>query len=305
MSRVKLIRNPLLVRRLLIIHNPAAGRRRRRFFLNVLAALEHLFCVVTLQATSQRGDAEAFARDMDTNDFDIVVAAGGDGTIREVVNGLLRRDDATGILPLGLIPLGTANVLALELGLPTQAKNLAQVLATGTPHRCYPGLANGRLFMMMAGVGFDAHVINNVSLPLKNLIGKYAYVWAALRELRRDDSRYTIHAGDRTLSAASIIIGKGRLYGGRFVCTPGARLDKPSFQICLFDRSGVWATLLYILGFMRGVVPHMKGVTLIDASNIRIDGPTGDPVQGDGDIFTHLPLDIRVADKSVDLLVSV
>ena len=114
-----------------------------------------------------------------------------------------------------------------------------------------------------------------------------------------------IHVGDRTLSAASIVIGKGRLYGGRFVCTPDARLDNPSFQICLFDRSSVWATLRYILGFMRGVVPHMKGVTLIDASNIRIEGPTGDPVQGDGDILTHLPLDVRIADKSIDFLARV
>jgi len=295
-----------LVRRVLIIHNPTAGRRRRRFFLNVLAALEHLYCEVTLQATSQRGDAEAFVHDMNANDFDIVVAAGGDGTIGEVVNGLLRRDDTIGILPLGLIPLGTANVLALELGLPTRAKSLAQVLAAGTPRRCYPGLANGRSFMMMAGVGFDAHVVNNVSLPLKNIIGKGAYVWATLRELwRGDDTRYMIHVDDRTLSAASIVIGKGRLYGGRFVCTPDARLDNPSFQICLFDRSGVWATLRYILGFMRGVVPHMKGVTLIDASKIRIEGPTGDPVQGDGDIFTHLPLDVRIADKSIDFLARV
>jgi diacylglycerol kinase (ATP) len=295
-----------LVRRLLIIHNPTAGRRRRRFFLNVLAALERLDCVVTLQATSRRGDAEAFARTANSDEFDVIVAAGGDGTISEVVNGLLRRDDGAEDLPLGLIPLGTANVLALELGLPTRAEKLAQILAIGSRRPCYPGLANERLFLMMAGVGFDAHVVNNVSLPLKKLIGKGAYVWATLRELWRGDARrYTIHIDDRTLTAASIVISKGRLYGGRYVCTPDARLDQPSFQVCLFQRSGVWATLRYILGFMRGAIPKMKDVTLIDARDFRIEGPTGDPVQGDGDIITHLPLDIRIADKSVDLLAPV
>ena len=125
MSRVELIRNPLLVRRVLIIHNPTAGRRRQRFFLNVLAALEHLYCVVTLQATSRRGYAEAFMHDMDANDSDIVVATGGDSTVGEAVNGLLRRDDTIGMLPLGLIPLGTANVLTLERGLPMRPKSLA------------------------------------------------------------------------------------------------------------------------------------------------------------------------------------
>ena len=114
-----------MVRRVLIIHNPTAGRRRRRFFLNVLAALEHLYCVVTLQATSRRSSAEAFMHDMDANDSDIVVATGSDSTVGEAVNGLLRRDDTIGMLPLGLIPLGTANVLTLERGLPMRPKSLA------------------------------------------------------------------------------------------------------------------------------------------------------------------------------------
>ena len=293
-------------KRLLIIHNPTAGRSWGWFFRDVATALAGLGCDLTIQTTTQRGDAEDFARLADYVTFDAVVAAGGDGTIGEVVNGLLSRDAESPIVPLGFIPLGTANVLAAEIGLPTNAEALARTITAGSRLRCYPGVANGRAFMMMAGVGFDAHVVNTVSASLKNRIGKGAYVWAAIRELlRRDSGRYDVIVEGRTMSAASVVVGKGRFYGGRYICTPDARLDKPSFQICLFKRSGAWASIRYILGLMRGALPRLKDVVLIETDHVRIEGRFGDPVQGDGDIFTSLPLDIRIADKSIDLLAPV
>mgnify|MGYP002640652896 CR=1 FL=1 len=138
-------------KRLLIIHNPTAGRSWGWFFRDVATALAGLGCDLTIQTTTQRGDAEDFARLADYVTFDAVVAAGGDGTIGEVVNGLLSRDAESPIVPLGFIPLGTANVLAAEIGLPTNAEALARTITAGSRLRCYPGVANGRAFMMMAG----------------------------------------------------------------------------------------------------------------------------------------------------------
>lgn len=285
-------------KRILIIRNPTAGWFSQGRFSRVKAELERLGCDVTVRNTARRGDAEAFARSVDPAGVDAVVAAGGDGTVSEVVNGLLGRD-----LPLGIIPLGTANVLAAEIGLSHCPRATATAIASGARLRCRLGLANGRLFIMMAGVGFDAHVVKNISPVLKKLTGKGAYVWAVIKQLFcHAPDQYQVTLGGRTISAASVVIGNGRFYGGRYTCTPDARLDRPSFQVCLFKNGGTGATMQYILGLLRGKIPGMANVTIVEADRLRIEGRPGDPVQGDGDIITCLPLDVCIAPETIDLL---
>jgi YegS/Rv2252/BmrU family lipid kinase len=290
---------PHTPKRVLIIYNPTAGWFGRRRFRKIKAALCQLGCDVTVQETARRGDAEAFARHADAGDFDAVAAAGGDGTVNEVAAGLVG-----GHLPLGIIPLGTTNVLATEIGLPRRPEIIAATIATGTRLRCHPGQANGRHFMMMAGVGFDAHVVENCPPSLKKIIGKGAYVLTAIANLWGHAShRYEVTLNGRTTSAASIIIANGRHYGGRFVCTPDARLDRASFQVCLFKSGGPWATLRYSLGVIRGTVPEMTDIAIVEADRIQIKGRSGDPVQGDGDIIARLPLEAWVSPQTLDLLV--
>src|SRR5258706_13445219 len=113
-------------RRLLLVFNPAAGRKRRPRYEAVLAALRAEGCAVTTVETEAPGHAERIARDISPHSFDAIVAAGGDGTINEIVNGLGDKPVA-----LGLIPLGTANVLADELRIPRQPAAIARVLAHG------------------------------------------------------------------------------------------------------------------------------------------------------------------------------
>jgi len=286
-------------KRILAIYNPTAGWRRQGRFLKVKAELEGLGCSVTVKNTTQQGDAEKFARSADPTQIDAVAAAGGDGTISEVVNGLLGRN-----LPLGIIPLGTANVLAAEIGLSRHPRAMATAIAAGSRLRCHLGLANHRHFVMMAGVGFDAHVVKNFSPVLKKLIGKAAYFWTTVHELfchAPDQLRVTLEG--RTYFASSVVIGKGHFYAGRYICTPDAHLDRPYFQVCLFTSSGRWTTFLNILGLLRGKITAMSNATLVETDWLRIEGPLGDPVQGDGEIIASLPLDIRISPETLDLLV--
>ena len=111
---------------------------------------------------------------------DVIAAAGGDGTVGEVVNDLLGRG-----LPLGIVPLGTTNVLAGEIGLSLCPRTVATIIAAGSGLRSHIGLVNGPPFMMMTGVGFDAHVAKQVSPALKRRVGKGAYIWTTLVELFR------------------------------------------------------------------------------------------------------------------------
>src|SRR5262249_4555204 len=153
--------------------------------------------------------------------------------------------------------LGTANVLAAELGIDTLAE-AAEAATAGRPLLCRPGLANGRAFVMMAGVGFDAHVVAGVSAPLKRLLGKGAYVLEMLRQLRRFPFPcYRVEIDSAVHEATSAIIAHGRYYGGRFVVAPEARLDQPELHVCLFRRGGPWHTVRYALALALGRLPGL------------------------------------------------
>ncbi|MEE3626621.1 diacylglycerol kinase family protein [Nitrospirillum sp. BR 11752] len=304
-------------RRLLIIHNPVAGRRRRGLMGGVVDTLRQGGSAVTVVETTGPRDAERLAALAASGALtegvipDAVVASGGDGTINEVVNGLLA---APLLSPpaLGLIPLGTANVLAAELGLPTGAADLARTLAGAAPRVIHAGRANGRLFTMMAGVGLDAHVVEGVDPIVKRRLGKGAYFLESLAQIARWPSpRYRVTlwdvAGrDSVHDVASCIVAKGHFYGGRFVCAPDARLDESGFQVCLFLEGGRLAALAYGAALVTGQLARWGadaaraargglGYRVVPAVRVRIEGPLGDPVQGDGDTIAHLPVDMETA----------
>jgi len=271
---------------LLVVYNPIAGRRRQRFLSRVLEALERRGASIRLEPTKARGDAEAMARAAAADGAtQRLVVAGGDGTINEALNGL-----AGASLPLALVPLGTANVLAHELGLGSGAQSIADAVLDGSPGAVSLGTVNGRRFSMMAGVGFDAHVVRDVSTRLKRAIGKGAYALETLRQLFVFGSRlYDVTVDGAPHRAASVLVCNGHYYGGRFVAAPDARLDRPGFQVVLFLDPGPRATLRYMAALAAGTLARHGRVRILAANRVEIAGPAGEPVQGDGDVIAHLP----------------
>jgi diacylglycerol kinase (ATP) len=285
-------------RRLLIIFNPTAGWQRRRRFDAVLARLRRSGCQVTVRATRAPGDAERFAAEADPARYDVLVVAGGDGTINEAINGLCGSR-----LPLAILPLGTANVLAAEIGLPSDPDPLALTIARGVARPVTLGVANGRRFILMAGAGFDAHVVATVSQPLKRWLGKVAYVLASLRQahaFRFPEYRVSIDGAAR--SAASVLVANARFYGGRFVVAPSADLRSPTFQVCLFERSGRLAAAGYALALLTGLLPQLSSYRIMAARRIEIQGPAGEPVQADGDIIARLDVNIMALPDALELV---
>lgn len=285
---------PGAARRLLVIHNPTAGGwLRRRRFARVIASLEDQGCHVIVRSTSARGDAERFAREARLDGVDLVVAAGGDGTINEVVNGLIGT-----ALPLGVIPLGTANVFAAEIDLPTAARAVAATIAHGTPTPVHIGRVNGRAFSLMTGAGFDALVVEGVDARLKRLCGKCAYVYESLaRMVGWRTRRYVVTIDGKREDAASVVIANGRYYAGRYVLAPEARLSAPSFQVVLFRSGGRWAVLRYGLALLLGRIPRLSDIAILEGRAIEIVGPANEPAQGDGDVISRLPLRIVLAEE--------
>jgi YegS/Rv2252/BmrU family lipid kinase len=289
---------PVSERRLLIIFNPTAGARRRRRFEAVLAELRRLGCEVTVRPTGDRGDAEQLAASADPNRYDVVVVAGGDGTVNEVINGL-----AGARLPLAIVPLGTANVLAAEIGMATDARTVARTIALGRPRPISVGVANGRRFLLMAGTGFDAHVVQHVDLALKRRIGKAAYALQILRQLRRFAfPEYTVTIDGASWKAASVLVANAHFYGGRFVCAPAADLRTPSLEVCMFERRGRLSVIGYALAMLAGRLQKLRSYRIVSASKVHIDGGSEEPVQGDGDIIGHLDVTIEVVPEALHLV---
>jgi diacylglycerol kinase (ATP) len=290
-------------RRLLVIYNPAAGRRSERRLRRFLLHLALLAVPVAVRETARRGDAEGFARAAAEGEaFDAVVAAGGDGTINEVVNGLAAAD-----LPLAILPLGTANVLANEIGLPRDPEGLAVIAATGPPQPVRIGevtwAGGARRFVMMAGTGFDASVVAGLDPGLKRRFGKLAYVAETIAQLvRYRDRRYRVACAGEEIPVAAVIVAKGRYYAGRFVLAPQARLETPMLDIVLFLRRGRLAMVRYILAMALGRVHRLPDVRILRAASLSVSGPAGAPVHVDGDIVATVPVTIALAARPLRLI---
>lgn len=286
-----------------IIHNPMAGRRRRRLLATVESALVAAGVASRVSATGARGDAERIARAAAAAGEPVVAVAGGDGTINEAINGL-----AGGNTALAVIPLGTANVFAAELDLPHSPGEIATLAARPTRRSIHLGVIAlagraPRRFSIMADVGFDAHVVANLNLRLKRATGKFAYVWQTLIEWRRlSPRRYRVTADGAVCDCASAIVAKGHFYAGRYVAAPEASPDRDSFELVLFERGGRWAVLRYALALGLGRLPNAKGVRVVRARDIRIEGPDGEPVHADGDIVGTLPARFTIAPDKLSVL---
>jgi YegS/Rv2252/BmrU family lipid kinase len=289
-------------RRVLVFYNPTAGQWRRRRLRMTLAALKGLGCIITLRETAFRGDAEAAAAKLTLADTDIVVAAGGDGTINEVANGLTRSPGP--VPPLAVIPLGTANVLANEIGLYGNPRAVARAIARGRSMTAHLGKANGRCFVMMAGIGFDAHIVANVDVALKRRAGAIAYVVETLAQgLRYGFPSCLVEVDGENFNSCSVVVCNGRHYGGPFVAAPNASLKDPAFEVCLLHKGG-WAHVLrYGIALILGRLSALPDVEIRTGRTIRIAGPVGLPVQADGDIIAVLPVDITVADSTLQIVV--
>ena len=189
----------------LLVINPVAGQRRRGLVEGVVAHLRGRGTLVDIIETAAPGDARHLATTCDGQRYGILAIAGGDGTVNEAVNGLADRD---GVIPapvMAIVPLGTANVLAHELGMGFSATAVARTILAGQALTLHPGevraAADGaaRRFTLMAGAGFDAWVVAGVSPRLKRRWGKLAYVWrSAVETWRYRPARYEVEVESGT-----------------------------------------------------------------------------------------------------------
>lgn len=261
--------------------------------------------MLELAETTHAGHARVIAAEAVARGVGVVVAAGGDGTVAEVAAGV-SGSGAT----LGLLPLGTANVLAHELGLPLGPELAAAILLGGRRVTLRPGLARWadgteRLFVQMIGAGFDAAVVHALDPAEKRRLGRGAYLLESARQLRAYGfPPFTVAADDGPpLPATSVIISKGRFYAGAFRALRGASPLHAGFSVLRFPDTGAWGAMFAGLSLPFHALHRVPGAVLSRAGDVRLAG-NGIPCQADGDPAGGLPMEARDAPDPIPFLVA-
>ncbi len=287
-----------------LIYNPEAGRRRRLRPQQIATATEELERAgiqVSTLATTGPGTATELARDAIQKGADLIVVSGGDGTINEVVCGM-----ALSHVPLGVLPCGTANVLARELGFPRDMRAAARVIASATPRRLALGFAGNRYFLLMAGVGFDAQVIQKLELRWKNLLGVGSYVLETIRQvLFEPKTEFIVSTEDRQIEATFACVSKSTYYGP-FRMVREADIFSESFFVYCFRSRNRLRYFLYAAALLTGRLDRLADVTRFPARKVRCEQtePASKKVlfQVDGELAGRLPCTIEVVPDALTLL---
>jgi diacylglycerol kinase (ATP) len=279
----------------LVVFNPSAGQASS-LQQDIEAAAEVWRTngwKVDLQPTSGPGDGTRIAREAAAAGYTIVVAAGGDGTVNEVVNGLAGTSTA-----LAALPIGTVNVWVREMGLPMQPRAAATALLDAQIRSVDLGKAGDRYFLLMAGIGFDAAVTAEVRAHEKRRLGIFAYIFRALglaRRFRGTLTRVIIDGKPLRTRALMIVLGNSQLYGGIIKFTARASLDDGLLDVCIIKGNTLSGAPLRLLSIVLRRASLDPKIEYHRARTVRIETVGQLPVQVDGDHIGSTPMTFESA----------
>ncbi|MEN8773235.1 MAG: diacylglycerol kinase family protein [Akkermansiaceae bacterium] len=265
-----------------LILNPKAKSEKGRRALKFIMANATRF---TIYATRSREEAIDLARKFVQDGEELVIAAGGDGTLNAVIEGLAGSQTA-----LGVFPTGTMNVFAREMGIPyDKLKNAMEVIDSGHSEEVDLFAMNGAPFVQMAGVGFDAQVIEETTWKSKKRLGPFAYLLAATKVLRAKPPQLKVTCSDgRKFEGVAMLVGNGSLYGGQFPLFRNASNSDKLLDVVVFKEAGYQFVKDSLTGLVKGGIdPHSHGdsVEYIQAAGLKVTCAEEVPVEVDGELW--------------------
>ena len=303
----------------ILIYNPASGRRRHRRFEEIekaAAILKNAGITVEIAATTAPGTARGMAQLAVGQRRELVVVCGGDGTVNEVVNGL-----AGSRTPLALLPAGTANILAKELGVPWDIPHAARLIPDAVVRRIALGIASppgvngdgaaqhelvGRYFLCVGGAGPDGAIVNGVDEIFKKNAGILAY-WAegAKQLFRYDFPEIRVRSGGKERRATIIVVGRTAHYGGPFKITTGASLFEDSFEMLTNSATSRLQYLRCLPALWMGKLRKVRGIEAWKDTEVVCESADERMVfaQVDGEPIGALPLAFRIVPNALSILV--
>ncbi len=283
--------------KILVILNPAARGERASALGERIAGLSSS---VVVRLTSAPDDARRVAKSAVGEGFKVIVAAGGDGTINEVVNGIAGAD-----VVFGILPVGTMNVFATELGIPQN--NLAkawEVIAGGVVREVDLPKANDEYFVQLAGAGLDAAVVQRTTPDSKKSLGPISYLLTLAQVAAGTPPSVHVEPADGPAREGSfVLVGNGRLYGGPFVLFKEARLDDGLLDVLVFQNQSHWDLLRYVQAIAFGTHPDLSDVEYFQTKSLRLMSRDHVPVEIDGELTGTLPYEFGFSKRKLKVLV--
>ena len=316
-----------------LIYNPFCGQTLLRSELKDVADfLGRYGWTVSMKETSKPREATEFARNAVQRGMEVVIAAGGDGTINEVVNGLVGTDVA-----LGVLPIGTTNVWALQMGIPVLNPMLsnpgahrlitdfekrierplranyhrrilmraAKVLVEGRTIEVDVGEISSRFFLLWAGIGLDAAVIESITLKEKTTLGSWAYLLRTLGVVRRFSStevKLDLDGKITMISTPLIIVSNIQLYGGILTIGAKAMINDGKLDICVFKGDGFFTFAEHATNVLSRQHLQNPKVDYYQCGKITIESARPLPVHVDGELFTRTPINIHVRPSALKVI---
>jgi YegS/Rv2252/BmrU family lipid kinase len=287
-------------KRFLMVVNPIAGIEGSTLVRAVVSALEAGGATVETARPTSGPDARRCAREAcQSRLFDAVIAVGGDGTIRQVAAGAQGTD-----VPIGIVPTGTGNILAHETGIKANPQEIARILVEGRIIPVQGGLANGEPFLLMASAGFDGRVTAVVDRRMQRRFGKAAYTRPVLKALFHPLDELDVTIDNVRHQANWVIVTNSRYYGGTFVLTPQTTVSDGGLCAVLFHAQSRLDHAFQLLALARGRLDNHRGVRMIPCERVTISASrSAAPTQIDGDFLGSTPLDVRIGQQVVHVIV--
>ena len=281
----------------LVILNPAAHSERAQ---RKRAEVEALAQDCRVCATTCTGEAESMARRGVKEGFENIVAAGGDGTVNEVVNGLAGTN-AT----LGVLPIGTMNVFATELGLPVNdLQRCWNIIRSESTRAVDLPKANQKFFVQLAGVGLDAQVVQETSAQFKRNFGPLSYLISAAQIAARQPPRLSIQSDEAPVKEGSfVLIGNGRLYGGPFPFFKHAVIDDGLLDVIVFKSLGYLEIIKYLQDVVFSDDIRVPEIEYFQTRRLRVESEQLVPVELDGELVGNCPVEFTLQERSLRVFV--
>lgn len=301
-NRVKVIINPVSGKR----NDKGKGQNQKskqgnynQYSERILYTLHQSKIDAEIVQTSSSTAATGIARQCAKEGYDLVVAAGGDGTINSVVNGLAGSQTA-----LGIIPLGTINLLAMELKIPGDIESACRIIGHGRMKTIDLGKVNDRFFISLCGIGFDAYVISQTHSSLKKQFGSAAFIINGIKDL----IRYPFHSIKLHInqkihkSGYIVIVGNGRYYGASVLIAPDASTDDGLLDVVIFQKRDAVSLLRYIWELHKGDLSALADVEHIRTKHISIERHGRHKVHVDGEYYGRTPVEISIVPSALKVV---
>ena len=280
----------------LVILNPAARSQRAASLCRTIEKI--VGTNVSLRRTSKPGEARSLARQAVLRGVTRIIAAGGDGTVNDVVNGI-----AGSSATLGILPVGTMNVFATELGLPREISECWKVILAGKTREIDLPTAAGHAFVQMAGVGFDAQALKETSWDAKRNLGPLSYVISAAQIAARKPPQLSVQSGDMLREGSFVLIGNGRYYGGPFPVFPKALIDDGLLDVIVLKNIGHLDLIRYLQGVLFGTHVGMPDVEYFQTTSLTVTSAEEVPVEVDGEVIGNVPVTFECVPRRLRVLV--